>query len=198
MSELVERLKKELLDEDYRYAYDEEFSNSRIATQIKVLREQQELKQSELAELAGMKQSRISELENVNYNSWSISTLRRLARALGVRLSFAFESWGELLPEANNFGRHALERPRFEKDPVFKARDEAVVLGSPSQRNIIVQGIPNAGAFTMRVISGTASGVIQQTLPYGRPQLVTRTEGTSKGITQKEEGDAWQKTALRQ
>src|SRR6266542_5168793 len=120
MSELVERLKKEFQNEDYRYAYDEEFSNSRIATQIKVLREQRELNQSALAELAGMKQSRISELENVNYNSWSISTLRRLARALGVRLSFAFESWGELLPEADSFGRKSLEKPQFEKDSAFQ------------------------------------------------------------------------------
>ena len=40
MSELVKRLKNEFQDEDYRHAYDEEFSNSRMATQIKVLREQ--------------------------------------------------------------------------------------------------------------------------------------------------------------
>src|SRR6266542_2067857 len=83
MSELVERLKKEFQNEDYRYAYDEEFSNSRIATQIKVLREQRELNQSALAELAGMKQSRISELENVNYNSWSISS-RSPARRFAI------------------------------------------------------------------------------------------------------------------
>src|SRR5207237_7934788 len=106
--------------------YDEEFSNSRMATQIKVLREQRELKQAELAELADMKQSRISELENVNYNSWSISTLRRLARALGVRLFFGFESWGELLPEIADFGRESLEKPKFEDEPAFKEQHEPV------------------------------------------------------------------------
>ena len=89
---LIETLKGEFQDEDYRYAYDEEFSNSRMATQIKVLREQRELKQAQLAELAKMKQSRISALEDVNYSSWSVSTLRRLARALGVRFAFGFES----------------------------------------------------------------------------------------------------------
>lgn len=194
MSELVERLKTELQDQDYRYAYDEEFSNSRIATQIKVLREQQELKQSELAELAGMKQSRISELENVNYNAWSISTLRRLARALGVRLSFAFESWGELLPEAGNLGRQALERPRFEKDPAFKAGDEAVALDNPSQRNITV----DSQRLALRVVVGTSSGTIQKSLVFDRPQAVTAHETqVSTGITRKE-SDSWQKIALRQ
>jgi transcriptional regulator with XRE-family HTH domain len=117
---LTETLKEEFQDEDYRYAYDEEFSNSRMATQIKVIREKQGLKQAQLAELACMKQSRISALEDVNYNSWSVSTLRRLARALGVRFAFGFESWGELLPEIEDFGRKNLEKPKFEEDPAFK------------------------------------------------------------------------------
>lgn len=128
MSELHEKLHQEFQDEDYRYAYDEAFSNSRMATQIKVIREQREgMTQAKLAELAGMKQSRISALENVDYSMWSISTLRRLARALGVRLAFGFESWGELLPEIESFGRDALERPRFADDRVFNPtiRDRA-------------------------------------------------------------------------
>jgi transcriptional regulator with XRE-family HTH domain len=121
---MTETLKPEFQDEDYRYAYDEEFSNSRMATQIKVIREQRKLKQVELADLAEMKQSRISALEDVNYSAWSISTLRRLARALGVRLSFKFEGWGELLPEIEDFGRKSLEKPKFEDDTAFK--DEPV------------------------------------------------------------------------
>lgn len=136
MSALVEKplteiLRTEFQDEDYRYAYDEEFSNARMATQIKVLRESKQptLKQVELAERAGMKQSRISELENVNYNSWSVSTLRRLARALGVRFFFGFESWGELLPEIKSFSRDSLERPSFDEDTAFK--DEPVKVGKP-------------------------------------------------------------------
>jgi len=123
MKDLSEILREELRrSEDYRYAYDEEFANTRMATQIKVLREGHDppLTQKQLAEKAGMKQSRISELENVAYSSWSISTLRRLARALGVRLAFQFESWAELLPEVDRLGREALERPSFEDDPAFQ------------------------------------------------------------------------------
>ncbi len=114
------RLIEALKDEDYRYAYDEEFADSRMATQIKVIREQREnMTQAQLAEKSDMRQSRISTLENVDYSAWSISTLRRLARALGVRLSFKFESWGELLSEVESFSREALQCPDFEHDPAF-------------------------------------------------------------------------------
>jgi transcriptional regulator with XRE-family HTH domain len=129
--DLSETLREEFQDEDYRYAYDEEFANARIATQIKVIREAQEMRQKDLAEKAGMKQSRISELENVNYSMWSISTLRRLARALGVRLAFRFEGWGELLPQVEDFGRRTLERPRFEDDPAFTHASTAAKAGAP-------------------------------------------------------------------
>jgi transcriptional regulator with XRE-family HTH domain len=126
MSDYRGRLKKEFQDEEYRYAYDEEFANSRMATQIKVIREDQTLTQAQLAEKAGMKQSRISALENVDYSAWSISTLRRLARALGVRLSFKFESWGDLLAEVDAFSREALQRPDFEHDSAFENGEPAI------------------------------------------------------------------------
>lgn len=164
MSEIVERLKPEFQDEDYRYAYDEDFANSRMATQIKVLREQQGLKQIELAELAEMKQSRISTLEDVNYNSWSVSTLRRLARALGVRFAFGFESWGELLPEIEGFGRKALEKPRFEKDPAF--RD----VTSPAQ------DVPVPARETARETSGHQLRVVQTPAMVGLRQSSVPTE----------------------
>lgn len=122
MNKTIDRLKQEFHDEDYRYAYDEEFSNSRMATQVRAIREQRGLTQKQLAEIAGMKQSRISGLENVNYNAWSISTLRRIAGALGVRLFFGFESWGELLPEVENFSRSSLQKLSFEDDIAFKAQ----------------------------------------------------------------------------
>ena len=124
MNKVIERLKREFQDEDYRYAYDEEFSNSRMATQSRAIREQRGFTQKELAEIAEMKQSRISELENVNYNAWSISTLRRIAKALGVRLFFGFEGWGEILPEINEFNRISLQKPKFEDDIAFKNEEK--------------------------------------------------------------------------
>lgn len=109
-------------DGEYRYAVDETFSNIRMARQLKTLRECHEppLTQVQVAERAEMKQSRISELERVDYSSWSVSTLRRLARAMGVRFVFRFESWGALLPDvAGNFSRETLWVPSFEQDSAF-------------------------------------------------------------------------------
>jgi len=157
MKDLIEALRKEFQDEDYRYAYDEEFSNARMATQIKVLREQQVLTQKELAEKAEMKQSRISELENANYSMWSISTLRRLARALGVRIAFQFESWGELLPEIEDFDRESLEKPKFEKDSVFaesKVKEgRASVACIPEQLKLMFSGSEDEQKQRSHVIS---------------------------------------------
>src|SRR5512139_1203347 len=90
MSQFVERLTKEFADKDYAHAYMESHTSSRIATQIKVLREQRGLTQAELAELSNMKQERICALEDVDYDAWTIKTLRKLARAFDTHLQVSF------------------------------------------------------------------------------------------------------------
>lgn len=134
MSEYRDTLRKEFRDEDYRCAYAEDFLNTLIATQIKVLREQRGLTQEDLAELMGTKQAGISRLENVNYSAWKTETLRKLARALGVRLRITFETFGTLLDEAENFSPQSLERPEFEVDPAF-AEPEAAILPEAAALN---------------------------------------------------------------
>ena len=103
--------------------YAEESLNTYIATQIKVLREQRNLTQAELARLTGMKQPRIAVMEDINYSSWSIKTLRRLAEALDLRLSVKFETFSSLIPEVANFSRESLERFSFENDTWFHRKD---------------------------------------------------------------------------
>lgn len=75
MKELTERLVKEFADKDYAHAYMDSHQSTRLATQIKVLREQRGLTQKQLAEMSKMKQERISALEDVDYDSWTIATL---------------------------------------------------------------------------------------------------------------------------
>ena len=119
MSELLENLQSEFQDEAARYAYVETFLNAHIAAQLKTLREEYPMTQEQLAGKLHTKQSGISRLEKANYSSWKVDTLRKLARALGVRLKISFEEFGTLVPEVQNFNREALIRHRFEKDPVF-------------------------------------------------------------------------------
>lgn len=138
MSKLRERLKKQFQDEEFRNGYADESLNAYIATQIKVLREQRNLTQAKLAELAGMKQARIAVLENVNYSSWSITTLKRLAEAFRLRLSVKFEEFGDLLTEVETFSRERLEKRSFEDDPAFKDDlvDAAAVSASDKASNV--------------------------------------------------------------
>lgn len=104
----VRRFWNDLQDHEYAHEYADEMLNIFIATQLRVLRG--ERSQQEIARIANMKQERISVLENVNYGSWSVSTLRRLARAFDVRLKISFESFGTLLDDLKNLDPEALRR----------------------------------------------------------------------------------------
>lgn len=119
-SSLRKRLSRLFRDREYRRAYVESFLNTSIAAQIKANRERRGWTQEQLAALTGMKQSRISSLENVNYESWSIKTLRRIAEAFDVVLVVRFESFGDALSGIDKF-KHSnqFDSPPFEEDSAF-------------------------------------------------------------------------------
>lgn len=144
----------------YRHAYVDSFLDSFIATQIKVLREKRQLTQSALAELAGMRQSQISKLEDVNHSGWKVGTLKKLARAFDLVLVVRFESFGKVLPDIDRFGRAALERESFSDDPVF------------AEGSIVSQSV-NTAAVTAQIQTGATSGRV---LAFKRPsQTLTMT-----------------------
>lgn len=113
------RLLRAFRDFDYRHAYVNDFINASLATQIKVLREQQNLSQQQLAEKAEMLQSQISALEDVDRTTWTLRTLRRIARALDLAVVVRFESFGRVLPDIGRLERKHLERSPFTDDPEF-------------------------------------------------------------------------------
>src|SRR5262249_44827502 len=94
--------------------------DSMIAMQLTALREQHGWTQGELAEKTRMAQPRISLLEDVNYSSWSVNTLRRIARAYDVRLKVSFEEFGSVEDELDISGPYQLGRQPFTEDPKFK------------------------------------------------------------------------------
>jgi transcriptional regulator with XRE-family HTH domain len=118
MNQLLDRLREDFKDEDVRYAYVEAHLNASLAAQIKALRGS--MTQGELASKSGTKQSGISRFENANHSEWKTETLRKLARAFGLRLRISFEEFGTLVPEIENFKGGVLTRRRFEDDPAFK------------------------------------------------------------------------------
>jgi len=118
-NELRSDLRSEFHDKEYRRIYADESLNTYIATQIKVLREQRDWTQAELAKEAGMAQPRIAVMEDINHSAWSLNTLKRLANAYDLRLAVKFESFSSLIPELEDFGRASLLRPSFADDRWF-------------------------------------------------------------------------------
>ena len=121
MDQVYERLSHDLKDPEYRRLYAENLLNASVAAQIKTIREQRKWTQSQLAKEAKMQQSTISEMEDPDYSSWTLRTLRRLAKAFDVRLKVTFEEYGTLLPELDSLTTKALQRRPFSSDPVFAA-----------------------------------------------------------------------------
>ena len=152
-------------DKEYRHGYAEESLNISIATQIKVLREQREMSQGDLAQEAGMKQPVISRYENVNYSSWSISSLRRLARVFDVYLEVKFRSFGELVKSVEGFNRKALQVPKFEDDLFFREAENTLAAESAEkvfkeERTQSSVRIPPEEVSLLRTLSKTGQGQV--------------------------------------
>lgn len=107
-------------EKEYRHGYAEEILNISIGTQIKVLREQREWTQAELGIEADITQPMASRYENVNYSAWSLTTLKKLARAYDVWLDIRFRSFGELVKTIEEFSEKTLQVPKFSEDTFFK------------------------------------------------------------------------------
>lgn len=116
MSTFADRLVEDFADKEFAHGYMGDHGNSRIAAQIKVLREQRGLTQAALAERAGMKQERVCALENVDYEGWTVKTLRKLAEAFDVHLKVAFVPFSEGIMDAVNLSREQLQVASREDD----------------------------------------------------------------------------------
>ncbi|NOT15347.1 MAG: helix-turn-helix transcriptional regulator [Methylotenera sp.] len=68
---------------------------SRIAAQVHALRKQRGLSQEQLAELAGVKQERISKIESGSFDSLTMKTLHKLAEAFDASLLIKFQSFSD-------------------------------------------------------------------------------------------------------
>ena len=192
MSKLTDKLKVYFQDKETRHIYVDEFLNDFIGTQIKVLREQKGWSQEKLAYEAGMKQSRISVLEDVNYYSWSISTLKRLAKAFDVPLNVSFVTFGDRLRDIEMFSRESLERPAFDEDPVFMEKSEELPVSNAISATLVAQENnwkKDNGYFIdylrPQKVEGALSGLhrIQDTLPTKQVNLSSHIPTRQPGMT---------------
>lgn len=113
---LINRLE----NKEYRDAFVSEHIDTGIPFQIRALRNQRQWTQQDLAHHSGMKQTRISLIEDLNYSSFSLTTLKKLASAFDVGLVVRFVSISELVEWEFNLSPESLKAFSFDQDPYFK------------------------------------------------------------------------------
>lgn len=87
-----EDLKKRLKDPDFRNAWDEPTGDIYIDTALEITkaRSEKKISQSELAKIVGTSQQAIARLESPSYRGRNLSTLQKVAEALGKTLVVRF------------------------------------------------------------------------------------------------------------
>lgn len=108
-----------------------------IAEQIIFLRNKRQLRQIDLAERSGMKQSAVSRIEQADYASWNYQTLVRVVEALDARIKVRIEP----LEEAILYFKETDKEDQEWKPPIY---------GASGDRTIPSQAITNATSQNIR------------------------------------------------
>lgn len=124
------KLIEKLQNKEYRDSFVSSNIDVGVAFQIRALRKQRNYTQKKAAEISGMKQERISVLENPS-NTPNISTLKKIANAFDVGLTVRFIPIGELLEWQLNLSNESLNAPSFNEDHYFQTKKEEAV--SPAE-----------------------------------------------------------------
>ncbi len=92
-----QQLLQGLRDRDYRHAFVNERVRSSVALQIRALRHQRTMTQTDLGDALGMAQTWVSKLENPEYGKMTVATLLRLAEAFDTDLEIKFRPFSRTL-----------------------------------------------------------------------------------------------------
>lgn len=80
-----------------------------VPSQIRAVRLKRGLSQKQLADLCGMKQARISEMETAGACNYTIATLARIAAAVGIALQIEFCTFAEMLDWQNSYSQDSFD-----------------------------------------------------------------------------------------
>ncbi len=130
MNSKQEQMWENLRDKDFRKQFIDEHVNVGIAFQIRSLRNRQNLEQSELAQLLGVKQPLISSWENPNYGKYTLNTLKNLAKAFDVGLLVRFVPFSTLIDWTVNLTSDAIAPPSFNEEEKLHAASPVLVTSS--------------------------------------------------------------------
>ncbi len=130
-------------------------NSNHIAQLLYDAREQARLSQSELAKQAETPQSVISQLEDADYNSCTLATIRRVAKALGFRVELQLvpiettESFDAAYQRATEAAHDLDARERRAKSARYVENQRALVIGVTDGTTVEIpvekiQGLENA------------------------------------------------------
>jgi len=135
------RFPSDMQDKEYRHGLIDAQIEIDLPFQIRALRKQEELTQPQLAELAGMKQSRISKMEKPGGARFTLETLRRLAKALDVALIVRFAPFGELVAWSTEFNPDSFAVPSFDKEcQATREREKALNTARSEGKVVPIRG----------------------------------------------------------
>jgi transcriptional regulator with XRE-family HTH domain len=161
----VKAIWRKMRNKEYRESFVLAHISNTISAQIYSMRKTHSWTQAELAARCDMKQSRISALEDPDFDNVEVATLQRLASAFDVALSVRFVPFSEIAQRASSLS-----------SPDFVVRDYSNDAlehqGSPSMTTLAVMKI-----FVSPVVSNNKS-------------IAVPTIGSSKPIPQ-----LWQQAA---
>lgn len=87
---------KKMTSKEYRDAFIASYNSGTIAGQISAMRQARGWTQTQLADKCGMRQPRISALEDPDFENVELATLQRIASACDVGLMVAFVPFSEI------------------------------------------------------------------------------------------------------
>ncbi len=101
---------------EYREALAIEHVNTTLAIQIRMMRDNHQWSQSDLADCLGKHQETISQWENPDYGRHSITTLKALAATFDVALLVKFIPFSELVMDMVSLSETRLSPPSFSEE----------------------------------------------------------------------------------
>lgn len=114
MSVISKRFADELSDKRMRKAYLSAQTRTKLASQIRALRQQRKWTQGQLGEkLGGVPQGNVSRLEDRSYGKQRLETLFELAAAFDVGLVVEFVNYRDFLLRTQSLSPQNLEVPEF-------------------------------------------------------------------------------------
>lgn len=144
MSDRQRTISRLTRDQEFRADYIRAKLDVLIPSQLRALRLKEGLKQSETAELVGMKQARISAMETPGLVNFNRETLVRMAALHGVGLIVEFASFSEMLEWENSYSQDSFDVIRLNQDREFlhgtgthkrrKRRAKRIVLTAPCDK----------------------------------------------------------------